>query len=78
MKLPITLPAEPTLGWLTTSRCSGSWVETYTPVLAFWSAPPADPRDGTSIQRNGDNCGVAANWVIAFEPAVAVPLPPTD
>lgn len=74
MKLPIALPSEPTLGWLTASRCTGSWVETYTPVLAFWSAPPTGDNAPTSVQRNGDSCGVAPDWVIGFTPAIAVPV----
>ena len=74
MKLPITLPSEPTLGWLTTSQCTGSWVKTYTPVLAFWSAPPTGDNELTSVQRNSDSCGVHPDWVIGFQPAVAVPL----
>lgn len=74
MRRPIVLPDEPTLGWLTTSQCTGSWVEPHTPVLAFWSAPPADQVVGTSIQKNGTGCGVRAEWVLGFQPAVAVPL----
>jgi hypothetical protein len=65
---PVSLPTEPTLGWLTARERKGGAC----PVahLAIWNLH-RDP--DVSIQWNGSNCGIARNWVTAFIPAVAVP-----
>jgi hypothetical protein len=72
----VELPTEPTLGWLTASQCVGTaLVPVGVPVLDKWSAPMGN---ASSIRRNGDTCGIAQEWVTAFEPATIVPTEALD